>query len=57
MCTTTGDVVGVGVISPYGAGKNSVTFTSEPNGGNVIYVIEQPSDAGTPSPVVVHKVF
>jgi hypothetical protein len=51
------DVVGVGVVSPYGAGRNSVTISTEPNGGNVIYVIEQPSDAGPPPPVVVHKVF
>ena len=29
-----GDVVGVGVVSPYGAGKNSVSITTEANGGN-----------------------
>jgi hypothetical protein len=51
------DVVGVGVISPYGAGKHSVTVATEPNGGNVIYVIEEPSDSGPSVPVVVHKVF
>lgn len=52
-----GDVVGVGVVSPYGAGRNSVSITTEPSGGNVVYVIDLPSDAGAPSPVVVHKAF
>jgi hypothetical protein len=52
-----GDVVGVGVISPYGAGRNSVWITSEASGGNVTYVVVLPSDAGAPPPVVVHKVF
>jgi hypothetical protein len=52
-----GDVVGVGVVSPYGAGRNSVSITTEASGGNVIYVIDLPSDAGMPPPVVVHKVF
>jgi hypothetical protein len=52
-----GDVVGVGVVSPYGAGKNSVSITTEPNGGNVVYVVDLPHDAGAGSPVVVHKVF
>lgn len=52
-----GDVVGVGVVSPYGAGQNSVSLTTEANGGNVIFVIDLPSDAAAPSPVVVHKLF
>jgi len=52
-----GDAVGVGVVSPYGAGKNSVTITTEPAGGNVVYVIEDPSDSGPGLPVVVHKAF
>jgi hypothetical protein len=52
-----GDVVGVGVVSPYGAGKNSVTITTEAAGGNVVYVIEQPVDGGPNVPVVVHKAF
>jgi len=52
-----GDVVGVGVVSPYGAGKNSVSITTEANGGNVIYVVDLPSDAAASSPVVVHKLF
>jgi hypothetical protein len=50
-----GDVVGIGVISPYGAGQTSVSVTTEPNGGNVVYVVELPSDAGSWPPVVVHK--
>jgi hypothetical protein len=52
-----GDVVGVGVVSPYGAGKNSVSITTEANGGNVTYVVELPRDAGAGLPVVVHKSF
>ena len=52
-----GDAVGVGGISPYGAGRNSVTITTEASGGNVVYVIEDPSDAGPGLPVVVHKAF
>ena len=52
-----GDAVGVGVVSPYGAGRNSVTITTEAAGGNVVYVIEEPSDAGPGLPVVVHKAF
>jgi hypothetical protein len=52
-----GDVVGVGVVSPYGAGQNSVSITTEASAGNVVYVIDLPSDAGSALPVVVHKVF
>jgi hypothetical protein len=55
--TAPGDAVGVGVVSPYGAGKNSVSITTEPSGASVIYVIDLPSDAASPLPVVVHKVF
>lgn len=51
------DSVGVGVVSPYAAGKNSVSLTTEPSGGSVIYVIDQATDAGPGAPVVVHKVF
>jgi hypothetical protein len=51
------DAVGLGVISPYGAGKSSVSITTEPNGGNVVYVIDIAGDAGSEPPVVVHKVF
>jgi hypothetical protein len=51
------DVVGIGVVSPYGAGQNSVSLTTEPNAGNVVYVVELSSDAGASGPVVVHKAF
>ncbi len=50
-----GDAVGHGVVGPYAAKPNSVFFTtSESNGGNVVYVVVDPSDAGQ-APVVVHK--
>jgi hypothetical protein len=52
-----GDVVGVNVVSPYSAGTNSVSVTTEPRGGSVAYVIAQQTDAGPGAPVVVHKVF
>lgn len=51
------DVVGIGVISPYGAGQSTVSIATEPNGGNVVYVVELSSDAGSAAPVVVHKAF
>jgi hypothetical protein len=51
------DVVGIGVISPYGAGQNTVSIATEPNVGNVVYVVELSSDAGLAPPVVVHKAF
>jgi hypothetical protein len=52
------DAVGLGVVSPYGAGKKSVYFAcNEANGGAVTYVVEDPAgDAGPTQPVVVHKV-
>ena len=52
------DAVGLGVVSPYGAGKQSVYFAcNEPNGGAVTYVVEDPAgDAGPTQPVVVHKI-
>jgi hypothetical protein len=52
------DAVGIGVVSPYGAGKRSVFFAcNEPNGGSVTYVVEDPAgDAGPTQPVVVHKI-
>ena len=52
----TGDVIGVGVTNPYAVAPNSVTVTTEPNGGNVVYVVAPPTDASL-LPVVVHKVF
>jgi hypothetical protein len=57
LVTSRVDVVGIGVISPYGAGQSTVSVTTEPNGGNVVYVVEARSDAGSGSPVVVHKAF
>lgn len=52
------DAVGLGVVSPYGAGKHSVFFTTtEPDTSPVTYVVEDPdNDAGPTQPVVVHKV-
>jgi len=52
------DAVGLGVVSPYGAGKQSVFFAcSEPDSPPVTYVVEDPAgDAGPTQPVVVHKV-
>ncbi len=52
------DAVGIGVVSPYGAAKNSVYFTcNEANVPPVTYVIEDSkNDAGPTQPVVVHKV-
>jgi hypothetical protein len=52
------DAVGLGVVSPYGAGKQSVFFAcSEPDTPPVTYVVEDPAgDAGPTQPVVVHKV-
>lgn len=49
------DAVGIGVVSPYGAGNSSVSVTTEPSGGSVMYVVDLPSDAGVAIPVVVHK--
>jgi hypothetical protein len=53
------DVIGIGVISPYGAGQSSVSIATEANGGNVVYVVEiaTAADAGPGAPVVVHKAF
>ena len=53
------DAVGLGVVSPYGAGKHSVYFTcNEANAPPVTYVVEdQANDSGPTEPVVVHKVM
>jgi hypothetical protein len=51
------DAVGIGVVNPYAAGGNSASITTEPNGGNVVYVVATSSDASSGMPVVVHKVF
>lgn len=53
------NAVGLGVLSPYGAGVRSVYFAcNEANAGFVTYVIVDPStDAGTPPPVVIDKII
>ena len=51
------DAVGIGVVSPYAAGANSASITTEPNSGSLVYVVATSSDASTGAPVVVHKVF
>lgn len=52
------DAVGQGLVSPYGAGQNSVHFAcNEPNGGAVTYVVTNNAiDATSPPPVIIHKV-
>jgi hypothetical protein len=52
-----GDAVGVGVLSEYAAEAHTVSVTTEPSGGNVFYVIEEPSDGAPWAPVVVHKIL
>jgi hypothetical protein len=50
-----GDAVGNFVVSPYAAQNDTVSFvTSEANGGNVTYVVDDGSDAAA-VPVVIHK--
>ncbi len=50
-----GDAIAVGVLSPYGVTKDSSHFlTTEPNGGNVAYVV---TDQLPTQPVVVHKII
>ncbi len=51
------DVEGIGLVSPYAAGANSVSVTTEAAGGDVVYVVVDSNDAGVGPPVVVHKVF
>jgi hypothetical protein len=51
-----GDVVAVGVTSPYAAAGSSVSVVAEPNGGNVVYVVAPQTDAAS-APTVIHKVF
>jgi hypothetical protein len=52
------DAIAVGVGNRYAAGNYSVSFTTEPAAGNVVYVVAAPSEDGaTGSPMVVHKVF
>jgi hypothetical protein len=51
------DALGIGVLSPYGAGVHSVSIATEPAVGNLVYVVVAPSDANAAPPVVVHKVL
>jgi hypothetical protein len=52
------DAVAQGVPSPYAAGAYSASFTTEPAGGSVVYVVTTfATDASTGAPVVIHKVF
>jgi len=53
------NAVGLGVLSPYGAGVRSVHFAcNEANAGFVTYVVVDPTgDAGTTAPVVVDKII
>jgi hypothetical protein len=51
-----GDAVGNFVVSPYAAQADTVSFvTTEANGGNVAYVVDEGSDASA-VPVVIHKI-
>ena len=54
---TPSDVVGVQVITPYGAGADTMMITTEPSIGNVVYVVAPAGDGGALAPVVVHKVL
>ncbi len=52
------DAIAQGVASVYAAGAYSASFTTEPSGGSVVYVVTNPGPDGSPSaPVVIHKVF
>jgi len=51
------DAVGIGVLNPYAAGRNSASITTEPNSGSIVYVVATSGGASTAAPVVVHKVF
>lgn len=46
------DAIGTGVVSPYVPKPSTVTFVTEANGGNVVWVVGQNG-----APVVVHKVM
>jgi hypothetical protein len=52
------DALALGVGVRYAAGANSASFSTEPAGGDVVYVVAAPSGDGAPgAPVVIHKVF
>jgi hypothetical protein len=53
-----GDAVGVGVLSPFAARKESCAFTTSevPSGSSVFVVSDVSATGGQGSPVVVHKI-
>jgi hypothetical protein len=55
--TAPADSVSLGVISPYAAGTNSVSFSTEPSGTSVIYVVGPLMDATPVGPTVVRKLL
>jgi hypothetical protein len=55
--TAPADSVSLGVISPYAAGTNSVSFSTEPSGTSVIYVVGPLMDASAVGPTVVRKLL
>jgi hypothetical protein len=55
--TAPADSVSLGVISPYAAGTNSVSFSTEPSGTSVIYVVGPLTDASPVGPTVVRKLL
>ncbi len=55
LVVASGDAVGNFVVSPYAAQTDTVSFvTSEANGGNVTYVVDELTTGGL-VPVVIHK--
>ncbi|HXR12235.1 MAG TPA: hypothetical protein VN770_08065 [Gaiellaceae bacterium] len=55
LVVASGDAVGNFVVSPYAAQSDTVCFvTSEPNGGDVTYVVDE-LDGPSLLPVVIHK--
>jgi hypothetical protein len=46
------DAIGAGVVSPYAPKANTVSFDTEANGGDVVWVVAQNG-----APVVIHKVM
>jgi hypothetical protein len=55
--TAPADSVSLGVISPYAAGTNSVSFSTEPSGTSVIYVVGPLMDSSPVGPTVVRKLL
>jgi hypothetical protein len=53
--SSTTDVVGNGVLSPYAAQAHTVAVDTDPPGASVVWVVEVPNPESSPIPVVVHK--